>query len=114
MQRIGSCILLNADKKEEYVRLHAEIAKEHPKVLEALRRANIHNYSIFLRENVLFSYFEYDGDDFAADTASIAADEATQKWWKLTDPCQSPMPGEERDSNGRPQWSTMTKVFHMD
>ena len=39
----------------------------------------------------LFSYFEYVGDDFAADMANMAADPTTQKWWAVCKPCQEPL-----------------------
>ena len=42
--------------------------------------------------NQLFAYFEYVGDDFAADMAKMAADPMTQDWWKFTDPLQEPLP----------------------
>jgi len=71
MKRYGMVIGLQADKVEEYKRLHAAVW---PAVLKMIRECNIRNYSIFLRtlddgRPYLFSYFEYTGNDFAADTA---------------------------------------------
>ena len=43
-------------------------------MLDAIRRANIRNYSIYRHGELLFAYFEYVGDDFAADMAAMAAD----------------------------------------
>jgi len=40
----------------------------------------------------LIAYLEYTGDDFDADMKKMAADPETQRWWKETDPCQSPLP----------------------
>ena len=40
----------------------------------------------------LFAYLEYTGTDFAGDMARMAADPETVRWWKETDPCQSPLP----------------------
>jgi len=40
-----------------------------PGVEAALRAASVRNYSIFLRGDTLFGYFEYHGDDFEADMA---------------------------------------------
>ena len=79
-----------------------------------IKECNIRNYSIYLREVdpgkiYLFSYFEYTGDDFAADMARMAADPTTQKWWKETDPCQSRCPHGETE-----WWSRMDEVFHTD
>ena len=42
---------------EEYVRLHHDVD---PVVIEDIRRAGIHNSSIFLDGDDLFSYFEVD------------------------------------------------------
>jgi L-rhamnose mutarotase len=107
MQRFASVIRLRPEKEAEYRALHAQ---PWPGVLAALSRANIRNYSIFLRDGLLFSYLEYTGDDHEADMASIAEDPETQRWWQLTDPCQqrvdSAAPGE--------WWAPMPEVFHLD
>jgi len=42
---------------EEYVRLHHDVDSV---VIDDIRRAGIHNYSIFLDGDDLFSYFEVD------------------------------------------------------
>lgn len=107
MQRFATVIRLRPEKAAEYRKLHADVW---PGVLAALRRANISNYSIFLRDGLLFAYLEYTGTDYAADTASIAADPETQRWWQLTDPCQQPV---ESAAEGE-WWAPMTEVFHMD
>jgi L-rhamnose mutarotase len=107
MQRVASVIRLRPEKEAEYRRIHASVW---PGVLETLRRANITNYSIFLRDGQLFSYLEYTGDDYEADMAAIAADQTTQSWWALTGPCQEPVgsaaPGE--------WWAPAQEVFHLD
>ena len=107
MRRIASVIRLRPENEAEYRALHAAVW---PGVLTMLRTANITNYSIFLRDGVLFSYLEYTGDDYAADTALIAADEQTQRWWKLTDPCQQPV---ESAADGE-WWAPAEEVFHAD
>ena len=81
MKRYGSVIGLRPEKLDEYVRLHAAVW---PDVLKMIRECNIRNYSIYLRRlpdgcHYLFSYFEYVGDDFAADMAKMAADPVTQQ-----------------------------------
>ncbi|HKR71778.1 MAG TPA: L-rhamnose mutarotase [Streptosporangiaceae bacterium] len=107
MQRIASVIRLRPDKEAEYRTLHVDVW---PDVLSMLKAARISNYSIFLRDGMLFSYLEYHGDDYAADTARIAADPATQRWWKLTDPCQQPV---ESAGDGE-WWAAAEEVFHLD
>jgi L-rhamnose mutarotase len=112
VQRIGSAIGVKPEKLDEYVRLHANTW---PGVLDMLRRCNIHNYSIYLAKLddgklCLFSYFEYTGNDLAADSKRMADDPTTQEWWKHTNPCQIPLkerkPGEH--------WMTLHEVFHTD
>jgi L-rhamnose mutarotase len=75
-----------------------------------IKECNIRNYSIFLRDGYLFAYFEYTGTDFSADMATMAADPNTQKWWKLTDPCQEPL---ETCAKGE-WWAPMEEVFHCE
>ena len=109
MQRFGMVLGLNPEKKAEYVRLHAAVW---PEVLKMITACHIRNYSIFLKEpeDLLFSYYEYMGDDHAADMARMAADPVTQDWWAVCMPCQVPLdtrqPGE--------WWAAMPEVFHQD
>ena len=90
MQRMGMVLGLKPEKVEEYKRLHAAVW---PEVLSMISACNIKNYSIFLKEpeNLLFSYFEYHGTDFAADSAKMAADPKTQEGWSVCMPCQEPL-----------------------
>ncbi len=109
MQRMGMVIALKGDKIDEYKRLHAAVW---PSVLAMISECNIRNYTIFLREpeNLLFSYFEYHGTDFTADSAKMAADPETQRWWEVCVPCQQPL---ESRSEGE-WWAAMDDVFHHD
>lgn len=112
MQRFGQVIGLREEKLEEYKELHANAW---PEILHRITKSNIRNYSIFLRKlpdgnHYLFSYFEYTGDNFEADTAAIAADPKTQEWWKLTDPCQEPIQSRQEGE----WWANMEEVFHVD
>lgn len=106
MKRYGSVVRLRPEKEAEYRRLHAAAW---PEVLDRLSRSNIHNFSIFLRDGLLFSYYEHDGEDHDADVAAIAADPRTQEWWALTDPCQ-----QRWDTCPESQWAPMEEVFHHD
>ena len=107
MERHASCIRLRPERREEYLRLHAAVW---PEVEQTLVAAGIRNYSIFLYEDLLFSYYEYVGPDHAAAQAQIAADPATQRWWELTDPCQQPV----ATAGEGTWWAPMTEVFHTD
>ncbi|MEU0834121.1 L-rhamnose mutarotase [Streptomyces sp. NPDC005969] len=107
MRRVAQVIRVRPEKVDEYCELHREVPEA---VLDRLRRCHITNYSIHLLGDRLFSYFEYHGDDLAADLALMAADRATQNWWQLTAPCQQPVdeaaPGE--------WWASMEQVFLME
>jgi len=107
MQRFGSIIRVRPEMLDEYRRLHADAW---PGVLETIRACNIRNYSIYYRDGLLFSYFEYVGDDYAADMAKMAEDPVTREWWAHTDPCQEPV-GSAADGEW---WAPMQEVFHTD
>jgi L-rhamnose mutarotase len=106
-RRVASVTQLRPEKADEYLRLHRAVW---PEVLATLKRANISNYSIFLRDGFLFSYLEYWGDDYEADSAVIAADKVTQDWWKLTGPCQEALPTADHGQ----KWASAEEVFHLD
>ena len=103
--RYGSLIKLKPDWEERYVILHKNTF---PGVLERIRKSNIRNYSIFLHDVILFSYYEYIGDDFDRDMAKIGEDPVTQDWWKLTDPMQEPL---ETRKEGE-WWASIEEIFH--
>ena len=107
MQRMGMVIGLKPDKIAEYKQLHAAAW---PEILSMISACNIRNYSIFLREpeNLLFGYWEYHGNDFAADAAKMAADPKTREWWALCMPCQAPL---QTRKDGE-WWAMMEEVFH--
>jgi L-rhamnose mutarotase len=107
MKRVGSIIKIRPEKIEEYKRYHAAVW---PDVLDTIKKCNIRNYSIYLKDDVLFSYFEYVGNDLKADMARMAADKRTQEWWAIMMPIQVPLssrkPGE--------WWAEGEEVFHLD
>jgi L-rhamnose mutarotase len=83
--------------------------------VKVIHECNLRNYSIYLKRlddgnYYLFSYFEYTGSDFKTDMAKMAADTITQKWWKVTDPCQKPL----TDRKSNEWWASMEEVFHQD
>ena len=107
MQRRAMVIRIRPEKLAEYKALHAN---PFPGVIAALKAANVGNYSIFLKDDVLSGYLEYHGSDWDADMARVAADPETQAWWRLTDPCQTPWPTAQDGE----WWADMDCVFHMD
>ena len=105
--RIGSVIGLADEGAEEYVRLHADVW---PDVLDALRKANVSNYSIFRRGDLLFSYMEYAGLRPGRRYGGMAADPATKRWWDVVMPLQRTL----RASVEEDWWAPMEEVFHLD
>jgi L-rhamnose mutarotase len=92
-QRYAWITGLKPEKASYYHQLHAN---PWPSVNKMIKACHIQNFSIHEREIdgklYLFAYLEYTGKDFDADMKRMAADPETQRWWKETDPCQSPLP----------------------
>jgi len=107
MTRHGSVIRVRPEKLEEYRRLHAAVW---PGVLQMIRACNIRNYTIYYHDGLLFSTFEYVGDDYEADMAKMAADPETRRWWAVCRPCQEPLPTRAEGE----WWAEMEEVFHTD
>lgn len=107
MKRYGSVIRVRPEKLEEYKKLHAEVW---PGVRRMIAECGLRNYSIYSKDGFLFSYYEYVGDDYAADMAKMAADPETQRWWAVCEPCQQPL-----DTRAEGEWwASMEEVFHQD
>jgi L-rhamnose mutarotase len=107
MKRHGQLIRVRPERIEEYKAYHARVW---PEVLDTIKACNIRNYSIYLKDNLLFAYFEYMGEDFAADMVKMASDPKTQEWWTIMNPMQQPL---ETRAKGE-WWATMEEVFHTD
>jgi L-rhamnose mutarotase len=107
IQRHGSIIKLKPENFEQYKQLHAAVW---PEVLKVISQCNIQNYSIYHKDGLLFSYFEYMGNDFKADMDKMAADPVTLKWWEACKPCQEPL---STRKNGE-WWADMEEIFHFD
>ena len=107
MRRFGQTIRLRPEKADEYIQYHNVVW---PGVLEMIKGCNISNYSIFIKDNVLFAYFEYTGNDFESDMQKMAAHEETQRWWDVVKPLMEPVktrkPGEF--------WADMEEIFHLE
>lgn len=107
VKRYGWVIKVKPEKLAYYKELHAS---PWPEVLEQISKSNIRNYSIYLKDDHLFGYFEYTGNDFAGDMAKMAEDSVTRQWWKETDPCQVPLDSRKEGE----WWASMEEVFHHD
>lgn len=107
MQRLGMTIHLKPGSAEIYKQYHRAVW---PEVLQKLSECQIRNYSIFVKEDVLFSYFEYHGSNLQADMERMAAHPRTQEWWAVVGPLQQPLSTRKEGE----WWAEMEEVFHLD
>ena len=107
MKRYGTLLRLKPDAEKTYREYHTAVW---PEVLRMIADCNIRNYSIYLKDDLLFAYFEYHGTDFAEDMKKMAADPKTQVWWAIMMPLQEPVPTRKEGE----WWAEMDEVFHTD
>ena len=105
--RCGQILHLKPGAKDAYLRYHANVW---PEVKQAIHDANIRNYSVFLKNEVLFAYFEYIGDDMNADWARMVNNPKMKEWWAIMQPMQEPVPSRAAGE----WWAQMEEAFHMD
>ncbi len=99
MQRFGMMIRLKAGSATTYKRYHAAVW---PEVLDKILECNIRNYSIYFKDDLLFSYFEYHGCDLKSDWKKMDSHAKTQEWWGLScSRCRNPCPRGKRVSGGQ-------------
>lgn len=110
-QRYAWVTGLKAEEAAHYEDLHAHVW---PGVNKMIKSCHIRNFSIHEREIggrlYLFAYLEYTGTNFPADVQRMANDPETQRWWKETDPCQSPLP--DAAAKGK-IWSDTKEVYYL-
>ena len=99
----GSIIGLKPEFEERYIVLHRHTF---PAVLERIRRSNITDYTIFLKDGLLFSYMVYSGKDFTSDMRALGDDRITREWWTLTDSMQEP-----RSDRQEGEWWTGLRLW---
>lgn len=102
MKRFILYARLKPDKKEEYVHLHKNAWQE---IYEVIAESNFHNYSIAIRGDELYTYYEYTGNDYDADKAKMDNNPIMKKWHLHTKPCFL------RDENGN-AYEEMQEIFY--
>ena len=107
MKRFGQIIKLKPEGAAEYIKQHQTVW---PGVLAKIKECNLSNYSIFFKDNILFAYFEYLGNDFDADIKKMAAHDETQRWWDVVKPLMQPVETAGPDEF----WADMEEIFHLD
>jgi L-rhamnose mutarotase len=76
VERVCFLLRVRADRLEEYRERHRDVW---PEMLDALRDAGWHNYSLFLGDDgLLVGYLET--DDFEAAQRSMAQAEVNERW----------------------------------
>jgi L-rhamnose mutarotase len=98
---------LRPELRDEYLELHRSVW---PQVEATITDCGIRNFTIFVKDDVIFGYFEYVGDDYEADQVRMAADPVTQEWWSRTGPCQLPF----TDGSDAPNWEPLDEAWHLD
>lgn len=107
MKRFASIINVRPEMVESYKLLHANAWAQ---VLATITASNMRNYSIYIYGNLLISYFEYVGEDMAADMRKMSADPVTQAWWAICKPMQIPV----AEAGADKWWHDIEEVFHLD
>lgn len=105
MKRVCFCLQVKRGRLEEYKARHAEVW---PEMLEALRRAGWHNYSLFLRhDGLLIGCLET--PDFDRAVALMAATEVNRKWQAEMADFFDGGPGRKADEQMEP----IPEIFHL-
>lgn len=105
MKRVGFQFKVRPDCLAEYKEHHKNVW---PEMLEALRNAGWHNYSLFMRaDGLIFGYFETE-ESLSAAQAKMAVTEVNTRWQEFMSPFT--------DSNVRPDESflELEEYFHLD
>jgi L-rhamnose mutarotase len=106
-ERYAMAVRLKNEKKDFYLKNHQNVW---PEVLEELKKIKIKNYSIFLKEDFMFGYLEYEGDNFNKDMSQMRKIDIVDKWTKLMVDCFNPFPNNEDNDS----WVMMDKIFYME
>ncbi|MCW8113874.1 L-rhamnose mutarotase [Yersinia intermedia] len=107
VRRFGCIVKVRPEKLDYYKQLHAN---PWPEVNAMIKECNLHNFSIYYKNGLLFSYLEYIGDDYELDQNKMAAHLETQEWWRETAPCQMTIEGEPEGT----LWVEMEEIYHLD
>lgn len=105
MKRVGFQFKVREDRLDEYKALHQAVW---PEMLEALREAGWHNYTLFMRDDgLVFGYFETE-ESLQAAQEKMAATEVNSRW-------QAYM-SQFTDDQARPDegFVELEEYFHLD
>ena len=106
-KRYAMAVRLKEEKREFYIKNHQNVW---PEVLSELKKIKVKNYSIYLKEDFMFGYLEYEGDNFDQDMTDMQKIPIVEKWTNLMINCFNPFPGNE-DNNS---WVMMDEIFYLE
>ncbi|HOF39106.1 MAG TPA: L-rhamnose mutarotase [Candidatus Hydrogenedentes bacterium] len=111
-QRYCMILGLQEGALDEYAEYHRDVW---PDVLDALRSANLTNYSIYVFHAddglpYLVGYFEYVGSDFESDMARIGELPVIKRWNDTMSKLQRPI---DNRKDGE-WWAAAEELFHME
>jgi L-rhamnose mutarotase len=107
MKRVGFTLKIKPDMIEAYKEHHRAVW---PEMLDALRAAGWHNYSLYLRDDgTLFGYFETPESLEAAQSA-MAGTEVNARWQAMMSPFFDIPEGAAPDE----MFIQLEEVFHLD
>lgn len=107
MKRVGQMIRLNLERPGGCGKIQVEIW---PEIEQAIRDISIRNYSIFQKDCILFTYFEYEGpEDGFNDRMEQMWNAPRMQEWLAT--MQLPLEGQP--SSGA-WWTDMEMILHQD
>ena len=107
VQRYAMAVRLKKEKRDFYLENHQNVW---PEVLSELKKINVKNYSIFLKDDFMFGYLEYDGENFEEDMRKMGEISIVEKWEKLMIACFNPFPGHENNDS----WVMMDEIFYLE
>ena len=104
--RYAMAVRLKDEKRDFYLKNHQNVW---PEVLSELKKIKVKNYSIFLKDDFMFGYLEYDGDNFDKDMGEMQSIPVVEKWTNLMVDCFNPFPGHEDNKS----WVMMDEIFYL-
>lgn len=107
MQRAAFLLKVKADRLDEYKAHHTQVW---PEMLQALRDAGWHNYSLFLQDDGLLVGYVETPDGLPATQARMAATAVNTRWQEFMAPFFESPDGARPDELFR----ELQEVFHLD
>ena len=107
IKRYAMVVKLKEEKKEFYLKNHQNVW---PEVLSELKKVKVKNYSIFLKDDFMFGYLEYEGDNFDQDMEEMQKIPVVNEWTILMIDCFNSFPNHEKNKS----WVMMNQIFYME